>query len=260
MTYLGIPLDKPKVAFFGFTGCEGCQLQIANKEETLAALLGAVDVRTFRLISSDKNDDYDIAFVEGSITTDEEAERLIQIREQASVLVALGACACFGGVNNLRMRYSMGEAIAEVYGTHTVETGPVRKLSDIVEVDFELPGCPISKSEFEWLVRHAIVGLLPTMPKYPVCVECKQRISACVFDMGQMCMGPVTRGGCDAICPRNRAGCWGCRGPSEEANFESFLDILIEQGFSAQQIAERAHFFNAFSGVDVFPRLEKVEG
>ena len=57
MTYLGIPLEKPKIAFFGFTGCEGCQLQIANKEDTLAALLGAVEVRTFRLISSDKDDD-----------------------------------------------------------------------------------------------------------------------------------------------------------------------------------------------------------
>ena len=40
MKYLGIPLEKPKVGFFGFTGCEGCQLQIANKEETLGDLLG----------------------------------------------------------------------------------------------------------------------------------------------------------------------------------------------------------------------------
>ena len=71
MNYLGIPLAKPKVGFFGFTGCEGCQLQIANKEETLGDLLGSIEVMNFRLISSDKHDDYDIAFVEGSITTEE---------------------------------------------------------------------------------------------------------------------------------------------------------------------------------------------
>ena len=44
MKYLGIPLDKPKVGVFGFTSCEGCQLQIANKEETLSDLLGAIEV------------------------------------------------------------------------------------------------------------------------------------------------------------------------------------------------------------------------
>ena len=63
MKYLGIPLDRPKVGFFGFTGCEGCQLQIANKEETLGDLLGSIDVLTFRLISSDKDDGFDLAFM-----------------------------------------------------------------------------------------------------------------------------------------------------------------------------------------------------
>jgi len=56
MKYLGIPLIKPKVGFFGFTGCEGCQLQLANKEGTLGDLLGSIEVLNFRLISSDKND------------------------------------------------------------------------------------------------------------------------------------------------------------------------------------------------------------
>ena len=76
MKYLGIPLEKPKVGIFGFTGCEGCQLQIANKEETLGDLLSAIEVMNFRLISSDKHDGYDIAFVEGSITTEDEVTRL----------------------------------------------------------------------------------------------------------------------------------------------------------------------------------------
>ena len=89
MNYLGIPLEKPKVGVFGFTGCEGCQLQIANKEETLLELLGAIEVLNFRLISSDKLDEYDIAFVEGSITTEDEFARLLKIRNQAKILVAM---------------------------------------------------------------------------------------------------------------------------------------------------------------------------
>ena len=255
MEYLGIPLQKPKVGFFGFTGCEGCQLQIANKEETLADLLEAIEVLNFRLISSDKLDGYDIAFVEGSITTDEEVAKLKRIRDQAQVLVGMGACACLGGVNNMRERFSLQETVAEVYGAHPVDTGHVRRLSDVVHVDIELPGCPISKTEFEWLVRHLILGLEPKFPQYSVCVECKRRINACVFDLGLICLGPVTRAGCNAVCPRNRMGCWGCRGPSEEANYESLIEVLREKGFSDRQIAERASFFNAFSGVEYFPQL-----
>lgn len=256
MNYLGIPLEKPKVGVFGFTGCEGCQLQIANKEETLLDLLGAIEVKNFRLISSDKLDDYDIAFVEGSITTDAEVAQLKQIRGQAKILIAMGACACLGGVHKLRERVPVTEAVREVYGDHPVETGPVRKISDVVSVDIELPGCPISKPEFEWLVRHLILGLVPQFPQYSVCVECKQRFNTCVFDLGLMCLGPVTRAGCNAICPRNLHGCWGCRGPADEANFESMIEILREHGFTEARIAERAHFFNAFSGNEFFPEME----
>ena len=217
-------------------------------------------MKTFRLISSDKDDDYDIAFVEGSITTNGEVERLKKIRKNAKILVALGACACFGGVNNLRARFPISEVVQEVYGTKPIETGPVRRLSEVVTVDFELPGCPISKDEFEWFVQHAIVGIEPKLPQYPVCVECKQRMNSCVFDMGMICLGPVTRAGCNAVCPRNHSGCWGCRGAAEEANFESFIKLLEARGFTNSQIAERANFFNSFSGIEAVPALESVKG
>lgn len=54
MEYLGIELKKPKVSFFDFTCCEGCQLQIANKEDTLVDFLSLVEVVNFREISSEK--------------------------------------------------------------------------------------------------------------------------------------------------------------------------------------------------------------
>lgn len=256
MKYLGIELPKPKVAVFGFTGCEGCQLQLANNEQNLKDLFALIDVAAFRLISSDKQDEYDIAFVEGSITTDSEAEALETIRAQAKLLIAMGACACLGGVNNLRERFRISEAVQAVYGKHNIESGPVRRVADVVPVDVELPGCPISKPEFEWLVRQLIMGVEPNLPRYPVCVECKQRINTCVMDMGILCLGPITRAGCNAVCPRNRAGCWGCRGPSEEANYASLAEILKESGFTQEHIAERVSFFNAFAGNPVLPVLK----
>ena len=169
----------------------------------------------------------------------------------------MGACACLGGVNNLRERFDLDEVMSEVYGKHKIASGKVRKLADVVPVDIELPGCPISKTEFEWLVRQLIMGSEPRFPRYPVCVECKQRINTCVMDMGILCLGPITRAGCNAICPRNRAGCWGCRGPVEEANYEALAEILREHGFSESHIAERVSFFNAFAGAPFLPMLEE---
>ena len=258
MNYLGIDIPKPRVAVFGFTGCEGCQLQLSNNERNLKDLFNAIEVVDFRLISSDKLDGYDIAFVEGSITTEDEAAALKLIRFQAKVLIAMGACACLGGVNNLRSRFDLDESVTEVYGEFKPKTGPVRRVSDLVPVDYELPGCPISKPEFEWMVRHLIIGVEPQFPRYSVCVECKQRINTCVMDMGILCLGPITMAGCDAVCPRNRAGCWGCRGPAEEANYSSMITILREHGFSDAEIAERVDFFNAFSGNVQLPHLSEL--
>ena len=103
-TYLGVSLYKPRVAFFDFSSCEGCQLQIINNEGTLLDFLSLVEVVNFREAMTEKSDDYEIAFIEGCITRDDEVIRLKKVRKNAKVLVALGSCASFGGVNQLKNR------------------------------------------------------------------------------------------------------------------------------------------------------------
>ena len=100
---------KPRVAFFDFTGCEGCQLEVLNFNLEIVDLINAVDIVEFREASSDHSDEYDIAFIEGSQTTQKDVERIQQIREKAKILVALGACSCTGGVNALKNRFTMEE-------------------------------------------------------------------------------------------------------------------------------------------------------
>ena len=107
---------KPKIAFFDFAGCEGDQLQVANLEERLLDILGHVEVVNFREVATRSGQDYDIAFVEGSVTRPADEERLRQIRAQAKILVALGACACIGGVNCLKNFMSENVYREEVYG------------------------------------------------------------------------------------------------------------------------------------------------
>ena len=105
-TFLGVDVPKPRVAFFELSSCEGCQLQLLNNEATLLDFLSMVEIVTFREGMTEKSDDYDIAFVEGSVTRKDEEQRLLTIRKNAGLVVALGSCACFGGVNQLKNRLS----------------------------------------------------------------------------------------------------------------------------------------------------------
>lgn len=250
MEYLGIKPNKPKVAVFDFSGCEGCELQLVNKEDTLIDFLSAIDLRGWREASSVINDDYDIALIEGSITRDDEIKRLEKIRSHAKVLVALGSCACFGGVNQMKNVFDLKKANQEVYGDKPKETAKVKAVKDVVKVDLEIPGCPISKAEVESIIRHLAWGMPFSYPVYPVCVECKQRFTTCMFEKGLMCLGPITMAGCNAPCPAGGLGCWGCRGPANDPNYESFFAIARERGFSTAEVNERLNFFGGFQEVN----------
>ena len=249
MKYLGIEPAKPKVAVFDFTGCEGCELQLANKEETVIDFLHAVEIVNFREISSTAADDYDVAFIEGAVSRGDEITRLIEIRKKAGVLVALGSCACFGGVNKLKNPVDLNKANQEVYGKHPKETLPARAVKEIVPVDLEIPGCPVSKAEVERIVQHLIWDVPFQFPVYPVCFECKQQFTTCIFELGQLCLGPITMGGCQAPCPANGCGCWGCRGPVADANLKEFLSIAKERGINKREVNERLEFFGGFEGM-----------
>lgn len=246
--YLGVPLCKPKVAFFDFTSCEGCQLQVLNNEETLLDFLSLVEVVNFREAMTGQSESYDIAFVEGSITRKDEEERLKKIRQSAGTLVAFGSCACFGGVNRLKNRFGdLGWVKEEVYGRHPVETETVRPIEDFVGVDLKIYGCPVKKEEVEKIVINIALGKSVVMPKYPVCMECKENENICLFDTGEPCLGPITRGGCDSWCTNNRRGCWGCRGPAEDANVEQMIHVMEKHGFTEETILDRLECFGGFA-------------
>ena len=246
-TFLGVPLHRPRVAFFDFTSCEGCQLQIVNNEGTLLDFLSHVEVVNFREAMTEKSDDYEIAFIEGSITRADEVKRLKKIRRNANVLVALGSCASFGGVNQLKNRFkNLDRPKKLVYGKDKIESGRVRAVDEVVKVDMKIFGCPVKKEEIEKVVLHIALGKSVTFPKYPVCIECKANENVCLYSYGEPCLGPVTRAGCDSWCPSNKAGCWGCRGPAEDANMKAMIKIMKDHGFSRDTIMDRLDCFGGF--------------
>ncbi len=236
---------KPKVAFFDFTSCEGCQLTVIDALQTYPELLNAVEIVEFREAMSERSDRYYIAFVEGSCVRESDEARLRQIRERAAVVVALGTCAHLGGINAIRNLHDLEDARQYVYGDkgHWFENYEVKALSQVIEIDAVIPGCPIDRDEFVQTVRTLLQGREPKLPNYPVCIECKLHENVCIFDRGGVCLGPITRAGCQAICPAYGEGCDGCRGLIPFPKIDSLREVLGERGLTEQEIDDKLSIF-----------------
>lgn len=254
---------KPKVAFFEFTSCEGCQLTVVDSLQTHPELLRVIDIVEFREASSDKaKDGYDIAFVEGSCTRPSDEAKIKEIRETASLVVALGACAHLGGVNAIRNRMPLGDVREYVYQEKAdwFETYEPRPIEAVVAVDAFIPGCPIDRNEFVMAVKHLLQGRLPKLADYPMCIECKLAGNVCVYKRGQTCLGPVTRAGCEAICPAYGYGCEGCRGlvPGQSVNLESMKQVLRENGMTEEDIDAKLAIFLTYQTMQLEGKTANV--
>ena len=240
--------QRPKIAFFDFTCCEGCQLTVVDSLQDQADLLASVEIVQFREAMSEKGEDYSIAFIEGSYSRPADEARLRKIREQAAIVVALGTCAHLGGINALKRLHTLEEIRNYVYGDRAAwyDTADVQPISAVIPVDFAIPGCPIDRSEFIACVKALLLGKKPTIPDYPVCVECKLRENACLFSRNEICMGPVTRAGCSAICPSFGQPCESCRGFISNPNDAAMLELIVRNGLTTEEILSRYTLFNAY--------------
>jgi sulfhydrogenase subunit delta len=241
---------KPRIAVFKFASCDGCQLQFLNMEDELLKLAELVDFAFFPEARSRKLDGpYDIAFVEGSVTTPDDARRIVDVREQSRYVVTIGACATAGGIQALRNWADIEQYRRIVYPSpefiSTLSTST--PISEHVRVDFEVWGCPVDKHELLSVVRSLLSRAKPALPGYSVCMECKRRGNVCVVvARGEPCLGPVTRTGCGALCPSFNRGCYGCFGPADDQNMASFERLLAAQGVAGDEAVRRLRGINGY--------------
>jgi F420-non-reducing hydrogenase small subunit len=116
----------------------------------------------------------------------------------------------------------------------------VRSLDQVVEVDYYIPGCPPTPKLTKAAVGALLAGKLPPKgsvlaPDIALCEQCPRKASKptdlsfqqfkrphqtlleadrCFLAQGVVCMGPGTRGGCEALCPGGNMPCSGCFGPT----------------------------------------------
>jgi len=242
---------KPKLAVWKFASCDGCQLSLLDCEDKLLALAGETQIAYFPEASSATvKGPYDLSLVEGSITTPGDAERIQRVRRVSKYLVTIGACATAGGIQALRNFRDVKEFTAIVYARpeymDTLEQST--PISEHVNVDFELRGCPVNKQQLMEVISAFLNDRKPNTPAHSVCVECKLRGTVCVMvAQGTPCLGPVTHAGCGAICPSYDRGCYGCFGPMETPNTKALGRELARLGMRQPEIARVFRGFNAWA-------------
>ena len=240
---------KPRLAVWKFASCDGCQLSLLDCEDEFLEVAGALDIAYFpEATRGAVKGRYDLSLVEGSITTQHDAERIREVRRRSRSLVTIGACATAGGIQALRNFSDVAEYTSVVYARpdciDTLATST--PIADHVKVDFELRGCPISKRQLIEVVSSMLAGRRPVTPAHSVCVECKLADNVCVtVAHGTPCLGPVTQAGCGAICPAYNRGCYGCYGPMETPNAAALSARLRQLGMDDRSIIRIYRSFNA---------------
>jgi F420-non-reducing hydrogenase small subunit len=120
----------------------------------------------------------------------------------------------------------------------------VRTLDQVVDVDFYIPGCPPTPKITKAAIGALLEGKLPPKgsvlaPDVALCEQCPRKANKpvdlsftqfkrphqvvidpalCMLAQGIVCMGPATRGGCEAVCPAGNMPCTGCFGPTSRVH------------------------------------------
>jgi sulfhydrogenase subunit delta len=240
---------RPRLAVFKLASCDGCQLTLLDCEDELLALAERVEIGWFPEATSRRmRGPYDVALIEGSVTTPEHVTRVHEIRRASRVLVAIGACATAGGIQALRNFRPLTEVVSAAYPTPEalVLLDTATPVSHHVRVDHELRGCPIGKDALLAALSALLRGARPAAPAHPVCVECKRRGLPCLEVAHDVrCLGPITQAGCGALCPSFGRGCYGCYGPVPAPCLRALVRRWSDLGTPADDLRRALRSFNA---------------
>ena len=179
--------------------CSGCEISILNVGDRLLDLLpelnfvhmtALVDHKFFGQLGDGTAMDIPesvVAIVSGGVRNEEMKHELEEIRKKTKFLIALGSCACFGGVPAQANMWKNEDTFDKVF-RHCVTTDPAPNpedpnvpkwtptcaaLDEVVKVDISIPGCPTHP---DWIVE-AISALLAgktawSLPERSVCDTC----------------------------------------------------------------------------------------
>lgn len=238
----------PRVVVVGLASCFGCQLQITNAERYLTEIIGQIDLRYWQLVTSeDMPSDFDVAIIEGSVTTAESEAVCKRVRERAAHVMTIGACAATGGVTGMACD-RLDAGIDLVYeGASPDACGEMivpRPVSAVIPVDSEVRCCPIDPYDFVRHLHRALYGSNWTGETRTMCADCKRNETECFIEQGTLCLGLVTRASCGARCVNLGRPCNGCAGLSPAANLPAARLSCERYGVPVADFDKALEMFN----------------
>lgn len=254
-----------RILLIGLAGDSGCQIAALGLHETLVEILAANEpiYAPTLLDAKDIPDNIDVAIVEGGIRNTHEEETIKEIRKKSGVLIALGACAAFGGIPGLANTKKGDELMNLIYNnwrgtdqgtipSHLISLPEQHPIKDFVKVDYFIPGCPPEVTDIAYTLTSLLSGQEPKYNSTQVCDDCpKERLGEydkrlkrlheeipdpdrCLLEQGFFCMGPATMGGCGAPCPQSGNTCEGCRGSCLDVSDQGMAMIDAMTGLITQ--------------------------
>ena len=157
-----VALPKLKIGWFSFSCCEDNTVVMTEvMNDHWQEWKKLFDFRHARVLKSHNvMDAFDIAFIEGAIASEHQAATVRDIRQRSKKLVAVGACACIGLPAGQRNTFTPEQqALIAPLVARFSALPKVLKVSDVVKVDVEIPGCPMDPNTFLAKVNALVIEL-----------------------------------------------------------------------------------------------------
>jgi NAD-reducing hydrogenase small subunit len=167
-------MKKAKIATVWLDGCSGCHMSFLDMDERLLGLAPLIELVYSPLVDQKEfPHDVDVTIVEGSVSTNEEFNKIRKIRSHTKVLVALGDCAVTGNVPAMRNPFDQEAVFERAYfeNAQTQQQKPtlhlptlldrVRPVHEVVKVDVFVPGCPPPADVIYQVVADLLAGKTP---------------------------------------------------------------------------------------------------
>jgi NAD-reducing hydrogenase small subunit len=168
-------MRKLKLATVWLDGCSGCHMSLLDLDGAIIPIVRKVDIVYGPLVDAQEfPEEVDVTLVEGAISTQEDVDKLQQIRSRTKLLVSLGDCAVTGNVAGLRNVIPVNELLQRVYvdGADAGRCIPhdddlphlakqARPAQDFVKVDVCLPGCPPQNKVIAGFLNNLLEGRKP---------------------------------------------------------------------------------------------------
>ncbi|MHA1149769.1 MAG: hypothetical protein ACTSR8_16155 [Promethearchaeota archaeon] len=262
------------------SSCWGCHQSLLNAHLGLLPILPALDIVYWPAVVDFKHEslierpdgDIKVGFIEGMIRTKEDKENVLLMRKKCAVIIAFGACACYGSVAGLANLWDKEELVRRKFmdaesitnkdsAKEPTENVPgfedyVVNVDDLIDVDIFIPGCPPRTENIIAAIAYllTVVGEGPdTLNKNSnVCETCSLSSNGCFLDNGKLCFGAITAAGCKEMCPNNGEPCLGCFKVTSKLGdkarqlkeiIDNVLALTPEQGSILQ------HFLDLYLGV-----------